>query len=170
MRAGTGRRAASSARAWRTSPTALWPATSRRTTRRSRSSAAATSGRWAKSSPACSGCAPGRGWRRWGWWRSTARRCRPTRRSTPNRDFGQIAREILEEAAEVDRREDELYGTERGDELPEHLRTREGRRTALREAKERLDRERTQATEPTDGDGDEEVAVELDPERFVTRQ
>src|SRR6266536_4268243 len=43
-----------------------------------------------------------------------------------NRDFGQIAREILEEAAEVDRREDEL--TERGDELPEHLRTREGRR------------------------------------------
>src|SRR3954464_4433104 len=70
-----------------------------------------------------------------------------------NRDFGQIAREILEEAAEIDRREDELYGTERGDELPEHLRTREGRRKALREAKERLDRERGQATEPADGDG-----------------
>ena len=86
-----------------------------------------------------------------------------------NRDFGQIAREILEEAAEIDRREDELYGTQRGDELPEHLRTREGRRTALREAKERLDRERGQATEPADGDGDEEVAVELDPQRFVTR-
>jgi hypothetical protein len=45
-----------------------------------------------------------------------------------NRDFGQIAREILQEAAEIDRREDELYGSERGDELPEHLRTREGRR------------------------------------------
>ena len=58
-----------------------------------------------------------------------------------NRDFGQIAREILEEAAEIDRREDELYGTERGDELPEHLRTREGRREAFREAKERLERE-----------------------------
>jgi transposase len=86
-----------------------------------------------------------------------------------NRDFGQIAREILEEAAEIDRREDELYGAERGDELPEHLRTREGRRRALREAKERLDRERSQATEPTDGDGEEEVAVELDPQRFVTR-
>ena len=28
-----------------------------------------------------------------------------------NRDFGQIAREILDEAAEIDRREDELYGT-----------------------------------------------------------
>jgi transposase len=85
-----------------------------------------------------------------------------------NRDFGQIAREILAEAAEIDRREDELYGTERGDELPEHLRTREGRRTALREAKERLDRERREASESA-GDGDEEVAVELDPERFVTR-
>jgi hypothetical protein len=59
-----------------------------------------------------------------------------------NRDFGQIAREILEEAAEIDRREDELYGSERGDELPEHLRTREGRRKAFREAKERLERER----------------------------
>jgi transposase len=86
-----------------------------------------------------------------------------------NRDFGQIAREILAEAAEIDRREDELYGDQRGDELPEHLRTREGRRKALREAKERLDRERSEASEPADGDGDAEVAVELDPQRFVTR-
>ena len=37
--------------------------------------------------------------------------------------------------------------TERGDELPEQLRTREGRRQALREAKERLQREREQAAE-----------------------
>jgi transposase len=85
-----------------------------------------------------------------------------------NRDFGQIAREILEEAAETDRREDELYGRARGDELPEHLRTREGRRKALREAKERLDREREQAHDAGDEDGDE-VALELDPQRFVTR-
>jgi transposase len=83
-----------------------------------------------------------------------------------NRDFGQIAREILAEAAEVDRREDELYGKERGDELPEHLRTREGRRNALREAKERLERERAEAPDPGD---DDEVAVELDPRQFVTR-
>src|SRR3954449_1420021 len=48
-----------------------------------------------------------------------------------NRDFGQIAREIRDEAAETDRREDELYGSERGDELPEQLRTREGRRPVL---------------------------------------
>src|SRR5688572_3584483 len=67
--------------------------------------------------------------------------------SDANRAFGQIAREILAEAAEIDRREDELYGCERGDELPEQLRTREGRRQALREAKERLARERDRADE-----------------------
>src|SRR3954447_6711125 len=85
-----------------------------------------------------------------------------------NRDFGQIAREILAEAAEIDRREDELYGSERGDELPEHLRTREGRRKALREAKQRLDRERT----PLPGasvDDDAPLTIELDPREFVTR-
>jgi hypothetical protein len=76
-----------------------------------------------------------------------------------NRDFGQIAREILAEAAETDRREDELYGSERGDELPEHLRTREGRRKALREAKERLKRERAEPAE----DEAAPVTVELDP-------
>jgi transposase len=85
-----------------------------------------------------------------------------------NRDFGQIAREILAEAADIDAREDELYGAERGDELPEHLRTREGRRKALREAKERLERERQQAVA---GSPDDEppVSVELDPSGFVTR-
>src|SRR3954469_12954079 len=62
--------------------------------------------------------------------------------SDANRDFGQIAREILAEGGESDRREDALYGPARGDELPEQLRTREGRRRALREAKERLARER----------------------------
>src|ERR671926_1760896 len=71
-----------------------------------------------------------------------------------NRDFGQIARAILREAAEIDRREDELYGPDRGDELPEQLRTREGHRQALREAKERLNREREQAPEPADDDED----------------
>ena len=85
-----------------------------------------------------------------------------------NREFGQIAREILAEAAEVDRREDELYGSARGDELPEQLRTREGRRQALREAKERLARERDQPQQ-SPPDGDDPVTVELDPREFVTR-
>ena len=61
---------------------------------------------------------------------------------TANRGYEQIAREILAEAAETDRREDELYGEARGDELPKHLRTRAGRRAALREAKQELERER----------------------------
>ena len=73
--------------------------------------------------------------------------------SDANRDFGQIAREILAEAAEIDAREDELYGAERGDELPEQLRTREGRRRALREAKERLAREAPHAAQ-TSADGE----------------
>jgi transposase len=86
-----------------------------------------------------------------------------------NRSYEQIAREILAEAAETDRREDELYGEARGDELPERLRTSAGRRAALREAKERLEREREAAqsdTECCDGAG---TGIELDPERFVTR-
>lgn len=53
------------------------------------------------------------------------------------RDFGQIAREILAEAKAVDEAEDELYGDQRGDELPEQLRTREGRAEFFRRARER---------------------------------
>jgi transposase len=89
---------------------------------------------------------------------------------TANRSYERIAREILAEAAELDRREDELYGEARGDELPERLRTSAGRRAALREAREELERER--ATErdgeaPTEAPGG--VAAELDPAQFVTR-
>jgi transposase len=61
---------------------------------------------------------------------------------TANRSYEQIAREILAEAAETDRREYELGGEARGDELPERLRTSAGRRAALREAREELERER----------------------------
>ena len=52
-------------------------------------------------------------------------------------DYGQLARKILEEAAEIDAAEDELYGDKRGDELPEQLTTRAGRQEWLREAKRR---------------------------------
>ena len=58
------------------------------------------------------------------------------------RSYEQIAAEILAEAGRIDAAEDELYGEARGDELPEQLTTREGRRAWLREAKERLERER----------------------------
>jgi transposase len=40
-----------------------------------------------------------------------------------NRDYEELPREILEEAAETDRLEDEKYGEKRGDELPPELST-----------------------------------------------
>lgn len=60
------------------------------------------------------------------------------------RGYESIAREILEEAKAIDAAEDELFGDARGDELPPELRTREGRRRRLQEAKQRLDAERAQ--------------------------
>ena len=50
-------------------------------------------------------------------------------------------RRILDEAEATDRAEDELYGDARGDELPEALRTREGRLRAIREARAALEAE-----------------------------
>ena len=67
-----------------------------------------------------------------------------------NRDYRQIALEILREADRVDAEEDEVYGDARGDELPEQLRTPEGRRAAIKEAKERLRRERERPESPGD--------------------
>jgi len=58
------------------------------------------------------------------------------------RTYEQIAREILEDAARIDAAEDELFGEDRGDELPEGLRTSGDRRKVLREAKQALDAER----------------------------
>jgi transposase len=88
---------------------------------------------------------------------------------TANRSYEQIARDILAEAAETDRREDELYGEARGDELPEHLRTSAGRRAALRDAREELERERERARSDAGDSGGCAVEIELDPARFVTR-
>ncbi len=65
-----------------------------------------------------------------------------------NRDYEQIAREVLEEAAAVDHAEDERYGDARGDELPEQLQTKQGRRGWLREAKHRLDERRAEEARP----------------------
>jgi hypothetical protein len=80
-----------------------------------------------------------------------------------NVDYEQLAREILKEAGEVDAAEDALYGDARGDELPEHLRTREGRRAALRAAKEKLARDRADVKEA------QGVELVFDPEAIVAR-
>ena len=65
-----------------------------------------------------------------------------------NRDYEQLAREILEEADAVDAAEDERFGDARGDELPPELATRQGRRGWLREAKRRLDDKRAEEARP----------------------
>jgi transposase len=87
-----------------------------------------------------------------------------------NREFEQIAREILAEAKATDEAEDKQYGEARGDELPEQLRTAEGRREFFRQAgQKRRDQETdTQQPEPeaqAAADGD----FEFDAERIVAR-
>jgi hypothetical protein len=83
-----------------------------------------------------------------------------------NVDYEQLAREILKEAGEVDAAEDALYADARGDELPEHLRTREGRRAALRAAKEKLARDRAGRANVKEAQG---VELVFDPEAIVAR-
>ncbi len=89
--------------------------------------------------------------------------------------FEEIAREILAEAKAVDEAEDELYGEARGDELPEQLRTREGRAEFFRGArqqrasKERGDREWDGSALEPEVAADPEMAYEFDTERIVAR-
>jgi transposase len=79
-----------------------------------------------------------------------------------NRSYRELVGEILREAEETDRREDELYGQSRGDEPPEQLRTAEGRRQALADAKRRLAERKARPA------GDAPVAeMELDLESTV---
>lgn len=55
-----------------------------------------------------------------------------------NFQFEQIAREVLAEVRAADEAEDQELGEARGDELPEQLRTPEGRREFLRQVREQL--------------------------------
>jgi hypothetical protein len=89
-----------------------------------------------------------------------------------NAEFAEIAREILAEARATDEAEDELYGSSRGDELPEELRTAEGRRGFFRRAREELRREQRDAElaeGPEEGAAEEEVQLEFDQERILAR-
>src|ERR1700729_349073 len=82
-----------------------------------------------------------------------------------NRSYSGVVREILREAEETDRPEDELYGDARGDELPEQLRTAEGRKQALADAKRRIEERKGRAV-----DEEETVAEEVvDPELVLGR-
>ncbi len=86
-----------------------------------------------------------------------------------NLDYEQLAREILKEAGDLDAAEDGLYGDARGDELPEHLRTSEGRRAALAEAKKQLEREREESGRAAGEAEASGVKIELEAEVIVPR-
>ncbi len=82
-----------------------------------------------------------------------------------NRSYREVVTQILREAEETDQREDELYGEQRGDELPGQLRTAEGRRGALEEAKRRIEERKGGAI-----NGEETVTEPVvDPELVLGR-
>ena len=85
-----------------------------------------------------------------------------------NRSYHGIVAEILEEAERIDREEDELHGDARGDELPERFRSRESRRQALAEAKQRLD-EKKAAPAPAP-EPEPVVELEIDAQRMIARE
>jgi len=64
------------------------------------------------------------------------------------RTYEEIAEEIIAEAGRIDAAEDGLYGARRGDELPEGLRTRRGRKEWIREALRRQKEGREEDPEP----------------------
>jgi hypothetical protein len=68
-----------------------------------------------------------------------------------SRGYERIGREILEQAAETDRVEDERFGDRRGDELPPELSSVQGRRGWLRDARRRLDERRAEQARPIPG-------------------
>jgi transposase len=74
-----------------------------------------------------------------------------------NLDYERLAREIVEEAIATDAAEDALYGDRRGDELPPEFSTSAGRRGWLREAKKRLEAERSANPQPVPRDRPQRV-------------
>ncbi|HEU4688749.1 MAG TPA: transposase [Vicinamibacterales bacterium] len=88
-----------------------------------------------------------------------------------NYQFEQIAREIVAEVKSTDEAEDEAFGEARGDELPEQLRSAEGRSEFFRQAREQMRREQETpgpAGEPETAASDE-VPLELDANQIVGR-
>jgi transposase len=97
-----------------------------------------------------------------------------------NYEFDRIAWEVVAEARATDEAEDELYGEARGDELPERLRTPEGRRKFFRQARERspgddvdaevpIERPEAEASREPEAEGPEEVTLEFDAAKIVAR-
>jgi transposase len=90
-----------------------------------------------------------------------------------NHGFDRIAGEIVAEARATDEAEDELYGEARGDELPEQLRTPEGRREFFGQARRELrgEDEHGELSEEPEAEAEPsgEVALGFDAARIVAR-
>lgn len=88
-----------------------------------------------------------------------------------NQEFGQLAIEIVAQFKATDEAEDEEFGEARGDELPEQLRTPEGRRGFFRRARRKLegDADGQKQGADTEPDAGTERRYEFDPERIVAR-
>jgi hypothetical protein len=78
-----------------------------------------------------------------------------------NRSYSGLVKDILREAEETDQREDELYGADRGDELPEPLRNPDTRRQALADAKRRLAERKRRTAEEEAKPEPEKVEMDL---------
>ena len=91
------------------------------------------------------------------------------------RVFEQIALEILAELRETDEAEDREHGDERGDELPEQLRTPEGRREFFADAKRKLQQKSDEQQQPEEEAPGEKLEArsgpefEFDEQRIVSR-
>src|SRR4051812_29772885 len=86
-----------------------------------------------------------------------------------NYEFEQIARELVAEVRATDAAEDEQLGEARGDELPEQLRSAEGRREFFRQGREQLQREQA-GPEPVaepESEPAEEVPLALDADEVA---
>jgi transposase len=87
-----------------------------------------------------------------------------------NREFDQIALEILAEHKATDEAEDDEHGDARGDELPEGLRTPEGRREFFRHAKQQDQETDTLQPEPEpEPESGAGGGFEFDVERIIAR-
>jgi transposase len=85
--------------------------------------------------------------------------------------FEQIAREIIASTVAADEAEDQELGEARGDELPEQLRTPEGRREFFRQARRQLavEQEPSEPAGEPETEASGEVPLELDAEEIVGR-
>jgi hypothetical protein len=88
-----------------------------------------------------------------------------------NRNYDQIAKEIVAEAKATDEAEDEQHGEARGDELPEQLHTAEGSRTFLDQAEREQQEAPHSPEQPASGEGTDPASdgYEFDAERIVAR-